>query len=157
MSPRNILTRQQAIFYSLVEQFQEASGAMDEMADSAGTLQDSYDIYMDSVTAHVNQFKAAFQSLSSTTMDAGFMKDIVDAGTDLLGILREIVQVIDSLGGLSFVTFGAGLITLFTQIHKSAGRPKRTGLILIFAQSGEYEYLTVPAYAPVVTRSELAT
>ena len=31
--------RQQSVFYSLVEQFQEASGAMDEMANSAGTLQ----------------------------------------------------------------------------------------------------------------------
>ena len=56
--------RQQSVFYSLVEQFQEASGAMDEMANSAGTLQESYAVFMESITAHINQFKAAFQSLS---------------------------------------------------------------------------------------------
>ena len=38
--------RQQSVFYSLVEQFQEASGAMDEMANSAGTLQESYAVFM---------------------------------------------------------------------------------------------------------------
>ena len=54
--------RQQSVFYSLVEQFQEASGAMDDMANSAGTLQESYDTYMESTTAHINQFKAALQS-----------------------------------------------------------------------------------------------
>ena len=58
-------TRQQAIFFSLVEQFREASGAMEAMANSTGTLEESYSIYMDSVTAHVNQLKAAFQGLSA--------------------------------------------------------------------------------------------
>ena len=33
--------RQQSVFYSMIEQFQEASGAMEDMANSAGTLQES--------------------------------------------------------------------------------------------------------------------
>ena len=35
-------TRQQAAFYSIISNFQEASGAMDAMANSAGELEKAY-------------------------------------------------------------------------------------------------------------------
>lgn len=104
-------TRQQAVFYSIIEQFQEASGAMDAMADSAGELQKSYDIYLESTTAHINQFKVAFQKLGSDTFDSDFLNQFIDLGTVLIGILDGIINVVNALGGLNTVLFvTAGLI-----------------------------------------------
>lgn len=103
--------RQQSVFYSLVEQFQEASGAMDEMANSAGTLQESYAVFMESITAHINQFKAAFQSLSQSTVTKDFVNDIIDLGTNFLKIFDGIMRVVDALGGLNTVLYvTAGIV-----------------------------------------------
>lgn len=96
-------TRQQAVFFSLVEQFQEASGAMDAMATSAGTLQESYRTFMDSVTAHINQFKAAFQSLSQSTFTQEFLTNVIDIGTKLIGVLEKLMEVVNALGGMNTV------------------------------------------------------
>lgn len=106
--------RQQSVFYSLVEQFQEASGAMEDMANSAGTLQASYATYMDSVSAHINQFKAAFQGLSQTTISGDFLNGIIDFGTRLVGILGVVAKLINLLGGLGTVlsTISGILITM---------------------------------------------
>lgn len=98
-------TRQQAIFFSLVEQFREASGAMEDMANSAGTLEESYGIYMESVTAHVNQLKAAFQGLGQETFTKEFLTDIVDLGTTLVNIAGAIMDVVNKLGGLNTVLY----------------------------------------------------
>lgn len=85
-------TRQQAVFFSIIEQFQEASNAMDAMANSANVLEDAYDIYLDSTTAHINQFKAAFEELSATTFDSKFMSSIVDLGRTFVEFLNILTK-----------------------------------------------------------------
>jgi len=103
--------RQQSVFYSLVEQFQEASGAMDEMANSTGTLRESYAVFMESITAHINQFKAAFQSLSQSAVTKDFVNDIIDLGTNFLKVFDGIMRVVDALGGLNTVLYiTAGIV-----------------------------------------------
>lgn len=96
-------TRQQAVFYSIIEQFQEATGAMDEMSNSAGELQKSYDIYMESTTAHINQFKAAFQELGADTFDSEFLQQFIDLGTHIIELLDGLAGVVDAIGGLNTV------------------------------------------------------
>jgi len=93
--------RQQSVFYSMVEQFQEASGAMEDIANSAGTLQESYATFMESTTAHINQFKAAFQSLSQSTFTTDFLNDIIDLGTNILKIIEAVSRIINVVGGLN--------------------------------------------------------
>lgn len=77
-------TRQQSVFFSLIEQFQEASGAMDSMASSANTLDEAYATYLDSTTAHINQFKAASQSLAANIFNSEFLSTMVDIGRVML-------------------------------------------------------------------------
>ena len=96
-------TRQQAVFYSIIEQFQEASGAMDAMANSTGELQKSYDIYLESATAHINQFKAAFQKLGSDTFDSDFLIQFIDLGTNIIELLDGLMNIINAIGGLNTV------------------------------------------------------
>lgn len=133
-------TRQQAVFFSMVDQFQEASGAMDEMENSAGTLQESYNTYMESVTAHINQFKAAFQSLSESAFTTDFLKAFVDTGTVLLGVVEKLTDAFGLLGTVGLAVFGKQIYNLV----QSAGRPETDGFPI------------VPAYALVATRNELA-
>lgn len=95
--------RQQAVFYSIIENFQEASGAMDSMTNSAGALTDAYSVYLDSAQAHIDIFKASFQELAKNFIDAGFIKTVVDFGTTILNILNIVAKLISSLGGLNTV------------------------------------------------------
>jgi len=85
-------TRQQAAFFSIINNFQEASGAMDAMADSAGTLEQAYSTYLDSTTAHINQFKAAFEELGANTFKSDFLSNMVDLGTAFTGFVNALVK-----------------------------------------------------------------
>lgn len=108
-------TRQQAVFFSLVEQFGEASGAMAAMADSAGALQSAYDEYMESMQAHINQFKAAFETLSADAIQTGLVNDVIDLGRKLIEILDKLVLFINKLGGLKTVLIGVGSALMITK------------------------------------------
>lgn len=85
-------TRQQAAFFSIISNFQEASGAMDAMANSAGTLEEAYGTYLDSTTAHINQFKAAFEELGANTFKSEFLSNMVDLGTAFTGFVNALVK-----------------------------------------------------------------
>lgn len=85
-------TRQQAAFFSIIEQFQEASGSMEAMADSAGALDDAYATYLDSTTAHINQFKASFQELSATIMSSELLSTIVDIGKSFVELTNAVAK-----------------------------------------------------------------
>lgn len=85
-------TRQQSVFFSLIGQFQEASGAMDSMASSANTLDEAYATYLDSTTAHINQFKAASQSLAANIFDSKFLSTMVDIGRVMLEFNDALVK-----------------------------------------------------------------
>lgn len=85
-------TRQQSVFYSLIEQFQEASGAMDAMANSAGELSGAYSVYLDTTQAHINQFKATFQDLGSDVFQSDTLKGFVDTGAGILKVLDALIE-----------------------------------------------------------------
>lgn len=85
--------RQQQIFYSIINNFKEASGAMDAMSSSAGTLKNAYSTYMESTTAHINQFKASFQDLSSNLFKSDLLKFFIDLGTRIVNAMNGLQKV----------------------------------------------------------------
>ena len=85
-------TRQQAVFFSIIGQFKEASGAMDQMSRSAGELEKSYSIYMDSAQAKINQFKAGFQELSTNIFSSDTLGNLVDIGSTILDIVNYLAK-----------------------------------------------------------------
>lgn len=130
-------TRQQNIFYSLINQFNEASKAMDAMTSSAGAMSSANSVYMESVGAKADRMEASFQELSSTLLDSSIIGRLYDFGNaalnavsafdawpakialvaaglpTLIGLFREFkhMPLIESIGG-SF---------------KDLARPKMTG------------------------------
>ena len=101
-------TRQQNIFTSLVTQFQEAEQAMERMEGATGELRESYDIYLESIQAHVQQFKDAFAELSAEFVNSDLAKAVVDAGTKILEIFSKVIT-----GSSQLRTVLVGLIGLF--------------------------------------------
>ena len=114
-------TRQQSVFYSLIEQFQEASGAMDAMSDSAGELSNAYSIYLDTTRAHINQFKASFQELGSDLFDSEALKNIIDLGAKFVNLLDLLTKNLGA-SGTAIALFGTimsvkGVGELIRQFH----------------------------------------
>ena len=91
-------TRQLQVISSILGNWGDAAGAYEAAINSAGVATRANDIYMDTATAHINQFKAAFQALSSNMVADGLVSTIVDIGTGLLGIVDSASQVMNVLG-----------------------------------------------------------
>lgn len=96
-------TRQQSVFYSLMSNFDEARNAMDAMATSEGELQKANDVYLNTIGAHVQQVKNAFDTLFYNDGTVEFINAIIDLGTSLLQILNFVVDIADALGGWKVV------------------------------------------------------
>ena len=67
--------RQQTVFYSIIKNFDDvAAASLEAMSDAPGAMKDAYAEWMDSVTAHIETFKAAFEGLASDVMSSDLMK-----------------------------------------------------------------------------------
>lgn len=102
-------TRQQNVFYSIIEQFQEASGAMQDMQNSTGALSAAYGEYLDSIQAHTDRFKATFQSMASEFVNSDLINGIVDIGTFIVSGIEKVSGLFDGLGGSAIVSAITGL------------------------------------------------
>ena len=96
-------TRQLQVISSILGNWGDAVGAYETAMNSAGAATRANDIYMETAAAHIKQFKAAFQELSSNLISSGFITSVVDFGTHILQILNAVAKVIDALGGLNTV------------------------------------------------------
>ena len=95
-------TRMQNIFFSIVENWDEAKKAMDLMdEDSLGALDTAFGTYEESISAHVQKFKTQFQELSTTVIGSDFAKGIVDVGTGLLSFATATSKLAGTLPTLA--------------------------------------------------------
>lgn len=101
-------TRMQDVFFSIMNNWEEAKNAMELMSEdnSAGALADAYNTHLDSTTAHINAFKAAFAELGQNAFNSDFLKGFIDFGTGLINILNSITKVVNAFGGLKTVLVG---------------------------------------------------
>ncbi len=120
-------TRQQNVFFSLIEQFKEAEEAMAVMDNSSGALSSSYDIYMDSMQAKTDQFKAAFQDMSKAVLDEDVLGTLVQAGTALISVLGQIAKLFKDIGGLMPLIAGLGSMLLATALPRIIDNWKSLG------------------------------
>lgn len=104
---------------ALINAFQsgQIEKAYESAISSAGSAQAEFDAWSESIEAHINDFKAAFESLSETVLDSDLIKNLVDGGTTLINVLETIVE---HLGTLGTIGLGAGI---FAGV-KNVGRTK---------------------------------
>lgn len=107
-------TRQQVVFYSIINNFKEAEEAMKAMDDSAGTLQQSYNVYLETAAAHIEQFNIAWKTLSMDVVNSDALKRLIDIGAAILKVadalqrahmlLPTIIASVTAFKGLKFAT-----------------------------------------------------
>lgn len=114
-------TRQLSGIMSTITNIRDAMGAYESAMDSAGAATQANDIYMSTASAHVEQLKTAFQELSASLIDTGFITTIVDFGTNILHIFTGITQVINALGGLKSVLIAVSGIVLAMKLNSIKG------------------------------------
>lgn len=72
--------------------------ALEASENSAGSAMKEQEVWLNSLEAKINQFKAAFESLSSTVVSDDLLKGLVDAGTGFLTLLDNIIQGLGGMG-----------------------------------------------------------
>lgn len=83
--------------------------AYEAAQNAEGSAMRENEKYLTSVEAHMTMFKNAVDELVTSLIDSGFINDIIDFGTDLIHILKEIT---DTVGGMGTVIGSAGIIGL---------------------------------------------
>lgn len=103
--------RQGNIISAVMENFDIAQDALNSSLESAGSAMQEYNTYLESIEAKTNQFKAAFETLSTTVIDSDFLKGIIEFGTGAITVLDKIIQ---SFGGVGNALLNiASIIAMF--------------------------------------------
>lgn len=76
---------------------EDLKAALEASKDSAGSAMKEQEIWLGSLEAKINQFKASFESLSSTVISDDLVGTIIDFGTKFV---HTIDNIINSLGGM---------------------------------------------------------
>lgn len=88
--------RNSNVLAALLENFSTAEKVVETSANSAGSALEENEKVIESTQGKINQFKATFQSLSTSFIDSSTLSEIVSLGTKLLGIVEGIVKALDN-------------------------------------------------------------
>lgn len=91
---------------ALMANWDIAEDTMSQAMGADGSAEKELAEYQKSLQYSIDVFKAQFQELSNTTLDSSFLKGGVDAGTEFLNILT---QIIDKTGILMPILSGVGI------------------------------------------------
>lgn len=102
--------RNMNVIMSIIQNIDDLTGAYEDSITAAGTAAEANEIYMDSISGKMGQFKAQWDVFSSTALDSNMVKPIIGGATQLLSVLTGIVKVLGQLGPLITVpaTLAAG-------------------------------------------------
>lgn len=85
-------TRQQSVFYSIMQNFQDAMDAMSQMEGAGGTMSESYATYIDSISGHLEQIKTTFAELSKDILSSDLVKTVLNIANGLLKIVDYLAK-----------------------------------------------------------------
>lgn len=74
--------------------------ALEVSENSAGSASREHEIWLESIDAKTQQFKASFESLSATVFNTDFLKGMVDMGTGFIQTIDGFFQGIQEVNGL---------------------------------------------------------
>lgn len=101
--------RQGNIVSALMTNFDIARKSVETAQNSEGSADKELSNYQKSMQYSIDTFKAQFQELSNVTLNSDFLKGAIDAGTGLLDVLTQIIDVgggipviLGAIGGVSF-------------------------------------------------------
>lgn len=91
--------RQVNVFNAIIQQMEDVDKAIGQSVDSIGAAEKENEIFRQSIEGMKNEYNSAFQELSREVINSDWIKDLISAGTDFLGVLTDIVKQDDLLSG----------------------------------------------------------
>ena len=82
---------------ALLNNFDIAERVVETSANSAGSALAENEKVLESITGHINRFKAAFENMSASIVDSDVVKTLLDIGTAILNIIGKLFEVSDAL------------------------------------------------------------
>ena len=89
---------------SLLSNWESVDEATKNAMNSAGSANRENEKFMNSVQAHINEFKSAFSEFSASTLDSDVLKFIIDIGTAFINITKT-VGAFNVVGAISLTVF----------------------------------------------------
>lgn len=91
--------RQVNVFNAIVDEMAIVDKAISQSIDSIGAAERENEVYRQSIQGLKNEFDNQFQMLATEVIDSQWIKDLISAGTDFLGVLTNIVAQEDIMSG----------------------------------------------------------
>ena len=128
-------TRQQENFRVLMENYDVARQYMETAANSAGTAEEKFGAYLDSIEAKTKTLQASFESLAVNSFSPEIFGDIIDASTAVMGFLDKTNLLKGSLVGLATAGAIKGFTTIATGIKNASIQMNNFNTALKMAKS----------------------
>ena len=122
-------TYQRNTLMAILENWDEVSKAQDVAANSAGTSAQKYDIYLNSMQAHINELKTVWSEFLMSIADSGAINGAIDGLSSFLKVLQILVTetplgtiaitaLTAALSGLVFTKATSGIIAMANGLLK---------------------------------------
>lgn len=103
------------IVSGLLQDFSLAEDSLKSANESAGSAMRENEVYLESIQGSINRFIAAFQNMSNTILDSGFVKAIVDVGTAIINLTDSIVGFTGAAPAFATAIASFGAIKAFSE------------------------------------------
>lgn len=103
---------------ALIQNFSTAEKMVETALNSSGSAAAENAKYVDSLQGRLNKLQASFEALSNNTLDSGFLKGLVSAGTGALDVVNALSEQFGTIPTLlsavsaGFSLFGKGIVTV---------------------------------------------
>lgn len=87
------------VFNAIVDEMSAVDKVIEQSKDSLGSATNENEIYRQSISGLKNEFDNQFQMLANEVIESDWIKDLISAGTDFLGVLTDIVKQDDLISG----------------------------------------------------------
>ena len=106
--------RQANIFFSLVENFEEAEKVLDTSLSAIGSAAEENEKYLASIEGRIQSLLISFEELSTGILDSGLVKSAIEFLTNIVNLLNSINDF-GGGDGVAILASVAGLSTLFSR------------------------------------------
>lgn len=122
-------TYQRNTLMSILENWEKVSEAQEVAANSAGTSAQKYDIYLNSMQAHINELKTVWSEFLMKIADSGAINGAIDGLSNFIKILQILVTetplgtiaitaLTAALSGLAVTKAASGIISIAQGLTK---------------------------------------
>lgn len=132
-------TRQSENFKVLMENYDVARQYMETAANSAGTAEQKFGAYLDSIEAKTKSLQAAFESLSVNTFSTEMLGGIIEASTAVIKFIDNTNLLKGSLAGLAAAGAIKGFTVMATGISNAAIKLNEFNAALKLVKIGNLE------------------